>query len=111
MRSLNEANWPLLGKLHGDFQSIALKNTTEELRTQESNLRLAFIESCKRFGLVVAGYSGRDESVMNALEEALDQSSAFPAGLFWISKSGSSVISASGRVACPGQRLSESKRT
>lgn len=91
MRSLNEANWPLLGKLHGDFQSIALKNTTEELRTQESNLRLAFIESCKRFGLVVAGYSGRDESVMNALEEALDQSSAFPAGLFWISKSGSSV--------------------
>lgn len=89
MRALNDGSWPLLGKLHGDFQSVALKNTTEELRTQESALRVALIESCKRFGLVVAGYSGRDESVMNALEEAVSQPNAYPGGLFWITKSGS----------------------
>ncbi len=88
LRALNEGCWPVLGKLHGDFQSVALKNTTEELKTQESALRAALVESCKRFGLVVAGYSGRDESVMNALEEAVSQSNAYPAGLFWVTKAG-----------------------
>ena len=88
LRALNEGRWPVLGKLHGDFQSVALKNTTEELKTQESALRAALVESCKRFGLIVAGYSGRDESVMNTLEEAVSQPNAYPAGLFWITKAG-----------------------
>jgi hypothetical protein len=88
LRALNEGRWPVLGKLHGDFQSVALKNTTEELKTQESALRAALVESCKRFGLIVAGYSGRDESVMHALEEVASQPNAYPAGLFWITKAG-----------------------
>lgn len=88
LRALNEGRWPLLGKLHGDFQSVALKNTSEELKTQESALRAALVESCKRFGMIVAGYSGRDESVMNALEEAVSLPNAFPAGLFWVTKAG-----------------------
>jgi hypothetical protein len=88
LRALNEGRWPILGKLHGDFQSVALKNTTEELKTQESALRAALVESCKRFGMIVAGYSGRDESVMNALEEAVSQPNSFPAGLFWVTKAG-----------------------
>ncbi len=91
LRALNEGRWPVLGKLHGDFQSVALKNTTEELKTQESDLRATLVESCKRFGLIVAGYSGRDESIMNALEEAVLQPNAFPAGLFWATKTGWSV--------------------
>jgi SIR2-like domain len=93
IRALNDGSWPLLGKLHGDFQSVALKNTTDELRTQESALRSALIESCKRFGLIVAGYSGRDESVMNTLEEAVAQPNAYPGGLFWVMRSGSPVYS------------------
>jgi hypothetical protein len=88
LRALNEGSWPVLGKLHGDFQSVALKNTTEELKSQESALRAALVESCKRFGLIVAGYSGRDESVMNALEEAVSQPNSYPAGLFWVTKAG-----------------------
>ena len=91
MRALNDGSWPLLGKLHGDFQSVALKNTTDELKTQESALRAALIESCKRFGLVVAGYSGRDESVMNALEDAVAQPNSFPGGLFWVVRTGSPI--------------------
>lgn len=91
LRALNQESWPLLGKLHGDFQSVALKNTTEELRTQDGALRAALVESCKRFGLVVAGYSGRDSSIMTALEDALSYSNPYPSGLFWISKAGSSV--------------------
>jgi hypothetical protein len=93
IRALNDGSWPLLGKLHGDFQSVALKNTTDELKNQESALRAALIESCKRFGLIVAGYSGRDESVMNALEEAVSYPNAYPGGLFWVLRSGSPVYS------------------
>ena len=33
---------------------------------------------------MVAGYSGRDDSVMRALEEASERTGAFPAGLFWL---------------------------
>ena len=32
----------------------------------------------------MAGYSGRDESVIKALEDAAQQPDAFPAGLFWL---------------------------
>jgi hypothetical protein len=81
--ALDERRWPLLVKLHGDFQSRWLKNTSEELREQDQHLRRALISGCGRFGLAVVGYSGRDDSVMRALEEVLEADRAFPAGLFW----------------------------
>jgi hypothetical protein len=34
--------------------------------------------------LVVAGYSGRDDSILDALEDALKEPGAFPSGLFWL---------------------------
>ena len=73
----------MLGKLHGDFRSRRLKNTSDELREQDAKLRQALVTACGRYGLVVAGYSGRDDSVMRALEEACVEN-AFPAGLFWL---------------------------
>ena len=82
-----ESRWPLLGKLHGDFQSRRLKNTADELRSQDAELRQCLVRACKVGGLVVVGYSGRDGSVMEALEEAIDQGRGFPQGLFWISRS------------------------
>ncbi len=87
LRSLNDGSYPLLVKLHGDFQSDRLKNTKAELRDQEAELRHALCEACRRFGLIVAGYSGRDHSVMDALEEAARMPGAFPAGLFWMVRS------------------------
>src|SRR2546422_2499082 len=83
LEALNENRWPLLVKLHGDFQSRRLKNTAVELQAQEQTLGTALTEACQRFGLVVVGYSGRDASVMRALEAALHTSGAFPQGLFW----------------------------
>lgn len=80
---IDEGRWPVEIKLHGDFRSRRLKNTTDELRLQDERLRQVFVESCRRFGLVVAGYSGRDGSIMDALDQAA-QSGAFPAGLFWL---------------------------
>ena len=79
-RCLRESSWPFLAKLHGDFQSVELKNTTDELREQDVRMRRALGAACARFGLVVVGYSGRDESVMAALTEVLTQPNAFQAG-------------------------------
>ena len=42
------------------------------------------VDSCKRFGLVVCGYSGRDDSIMGTLEGAMEHKGAFPAGFFWL---------------------------
>jgi len=81
---LADGRWPVEVKLHGDFRSRRLKNTADELRHQVERLRQILVESSRRFGLVVVGYSGRDDSVMNALCEAVDTGSAFPNGLFWL---------------------------
>ena len=81
---IGEGRWPIEVKLHGDFRSRRLKNTGDELRHQDKHLRQLLVDSCRRFGLVVVGYSGRDDSIMEALEEALQHSGAFPSGLFWL---------------------------
>lgn len=76
--------WPIEIKLHGDFRSRRLKNTGDELRQQDARLRQLLVDSCRTAGLVVAGYSGRDGSVLDALVEVLDQPNPFPGGLFWL---------------------------
>lgn len=83
MEAMNEERWPILGKLHGDFQSRRLKNIRAELQEQDSALRDALVEAGKRYGLAVIGYSGRDESVMRALGSVAEDSNGFPGGLFW----------------------------
>jgi hypothetical protein len=83
-QAISEGRWPVEVKLHGDFRSRHLKNTNDDLRQQDARLRQVFVDSCRRFGLVVAGYSGRDSSIMEALEEALNHPGSFPAGLFWL---------------------------
>ena len=84
--ALQEGRGPVLGKLHGDFQSRRLKNTSEELQAQDAQLRRELVEACKQHGLIVTGYSGRDRSVMAALEEAIDGGRGYPSGLFWFSR-------------------------
>lgn len=81
---LSEGRWPLEVKLHGDFRSRRLKNTQEELRHQDANMRSLLVDACGRYGLVVCGYSGRDDSIMDTLEEAIEKPDAFPSGLFWL---------------------------
>jgi NAD-dependent SIR2 family protein deacetylase len=92
MEAINEGRWPLLAKLHGDFQSRQLKNTSEELQTQDARMRHALVEACKRYGLAVVGYSGRDHSVMDALEEGIDDGNGYPSGLFWFQRSDSPCL-------------------
>ena len=56
--------------LHGDYRYDALKNTAAELQTQEELLCAALIDETRNASFVVAGYSGRDRSVMDALHAA-----------------------------------------
>lgn len=84
---------PLLVKLHGDFQSERLDNTTAEL-TADSELRSGLREALRTKGLVVVGYSGRDASVMQALTDALDGERPFDGGLYWVARTGDPLLPA-----------------
>ncbi|WP_216073809.1 SIR2 family protein, partial [Acinetobacter baumannii] len=53
---ISEQQWPIEVKLHGDFRSRRLKNTSEELRHQDAQFRRQLVDACRRFGLIVAGY-------------------------------------------------------
>ena len=78
MRCLDESDWPLVAKLHGDYQSIAIKNTGSELEQQDTRMRHVLVEAGKRFGMVFVGYSGRDASIMEALNAVLGCTLAVP---------------------------------
>ena len=86
--ALADERFPLYGKIHGDYHSDALKNTNEELRQQDADMRKALVQACQGNGLAIAGYSGRDDSVMHALRDALNGGQGFPGGLFWFKRSG-----------------------
>lgn len=94
MRCLNESDWPLVAKLHGDYQSISIKNTGSELEEQDERMRHVLVEASKRFGMVFVGYSGRDDSVMKALTSVLQEKSPFPSGLYWVTSSVSRLLPA-----------------
>lgn len=94
MRCLNESDWPLIAKLHGDYQSVAIKNTGSELEEQDGRMRHVLVEAGKRFGMIIVGYSGRDASIMEALTAILDNPSPFPNGLYWVTSSASRLLPA-----------------
>ncbi len=83
-RCLREQDWPLVVKLHGDYQSVDLKNTDDELKTQHAGLLRVLSQAGQRFGLIVCGYSGRDVSVMAALAQVLRSESPYPGGIYWV---------------------------
>ncbi|EEA03721.1 conserved hypothetical protein [Burkholderia sp. H160] len=59
-----------LVSLHGDFRYDLLKNTANELREQDLALREELLHELKDYDLVVIGYSGRDDSLMQVLSAA-----------------------------------------
>ena len=75
---------PKIIKLHGDFLYEDIKNTPSETKTLENNTKDKLRQFASEYGLVVVGYSGRDASVMDALEEACwPMGDAFPNGIYW----------------------------
>jgi hypothetical protein len=67
--------------IHGDYRYDRLKNTSEEIQEQDQKLRAALIEELRHTPLIVVGYGGRDDSVMDSLECAYGQSGT--GTLYW----------------------------
>lgn len=88
LEALNNEKFPLYVKLHGDFRFEGLKNLADDLRSQDQALGRAFIAAGSRFGLIVSGYSGRDESVMSLMHDVLDASNPYPHGIYWLGLKG-----------------------
>lgn len=86
VRCVRDETWPVLVKLHGDYQSEQLKNTSSELQAQDEQLRQTLVEVSSKSGLIVVGYSGRDDSIMDALDEAVALPGAMSAGLWWVAR-------------------------
>lgn len=87
--ALNDEQYPVYCKLHGDFQYDSIKNLSADLATQNAELSRCMIMAGSRFGFVVAGYSGRDESIMALFRDILAAPNPFPHGLFWMKMKGS----------------------
>lgn len=82
---------PKVIKLHGDYLFDDIKATTRETESLEHNTRLKFSEFAKDYGLVVAGYSGCDRSVMDVLMSLLKSEDYFKGGIYWCIRPGSEV--------------------
>ena len=90
--ALNNEQFPIYCKLHGDFQYDSIKNLSSDLSTQNAQLSQCMTMAGARFGFVVAGYSGRDESVMALFEAILKNPNPFPHGLYWMKMRGLTPI-------------------
>lgn len=87
--ALNNEEYPLYCKLHGDFRYDSLKNLAPDLATQNAELGKCMLNAGNRFGFIVTGYSGRDQSVMDLFHCVLETANPFPHGLFWTGLKGS----------------------
>ena len=67
--------------LHGDYRYDQLKNSPDEIQRQEEALRNALINELGQTSLIVSGYSGRDQSIIEALHAAYDTGSS--GTLYW----------------------------
>ena len=67
--------------LHGDYKYGALKNTERELDSQDGELVKALLHELTNRDLIVIGYSGRDQSLMNSLQQVYSVKGA--GKLFW----------------------------
>jgi hypothetical protein len=94
LAALNNEEFPIYVKLHGDFRYQSLKNLAADLATQNAELGKCAVGCWNRFGLIAVGYSGRDNSVMDLLHSALAGSNPFPHGLYWTTLKGRAPIKA-----------------
>ena len=96
--ALNNEEFPLYCKLHGDFRYDSLKNLSQDLEHQNEQLSSCLVNAGNRFGFVISGYSGRDESVMRLFESVLESPNPFPHGLYWTVMKGTTVPAAATRL-------------
>jgi hypothetical protein len=80
----DEKDFPNIYKLHGDYRYDKIKNTIQEVQKLENAMNQKFESSLFHGGLIVAGYSGSDESIMSILERNIPKLNFLPKGLIWL---------------------------
>lgn len=82
--ALNQESFPIYAKVHGDFKYTSIKNLAPDLLHNDIQIQNCFLSASSRYGIVISGYSGRDNNVMDMFEQAITVQNAFPFGLYWI---------------------------
>lgn len=94
--------------LHGDYKYEALKNTGSELDNQVDDFKVALRIHLYNKHLIVMGYSGRDKSLMEALEDAYIKEPRGGGILFWCAYSNDispEVESLLGKISAAGREV------
>jgi hypothetical protein len=99
-QALNNEEFPLYCKIHGDFRHDSIKNLPQDLAAQNAELSECLINAGNRFGFIFTGYSGRDESVMSLLHAVLKTPNPFPHGLFWTGMKGYGIPQSVDEMPC-----------
>jgi len=68
---------PKILKLHGDYLYSVVKNTDREIATQDPNMARQVSQVLGEYGLVIAGYSGGDGSVMKILSQISEKNDLY----------------------------------
>jgi Tfp pilus assembly protein PilF len=76
-------NTPTIVKVHGDYLYENIKNLDNETDNLEAAIEDVLIQAIGEYGLVVVGYGGKDESIMEPIIEA----NRSDAGVFWCIRS------------------------
>lgn len=84
---------PKIIKLHGDYLYDGIKSTNVETGSLTKNTEAKFREFSKDFGLIVLGYAGNDNSVMDCIESLLKDKEAdfFENGIYWCVRKGDQI--------------------
>ncbi|HWW58156.1 MAG TPA: SIR2 family protein [Sphingopyxis sp.] len=93
-QALANEEYPIYCKLHGDFRYDSIKNLASDLAKQDKALAESMLTAASRFGFIVAGYSGRDESIMELFRKALARPDPFPHGVLWTGIRGAPIYPA-----------------
>ena len=72
---------PTIVKLHGDYLYDNLQNTDDETSTLKEELQEILEQVVREYGLVVVGYGGNDESIMDPLLDA-----DIEYGIYWCTR-------------------------
>ena len=83
--------YPVIGKLHGDYRYDWLKNTEKELQQLEEKIKDYALGQMIDKQLVVIGYAGNDESIMSFFEQNIDDPAFLSKGLLWTIRKGSYI--------------------
>lgn len=75
---------PTIIKLHGDYLYNNIQNTEDETANLEDNIERALSLVLQEYGMIVLGYSGEDDSIMNVFED--DDFEVPDYGLFWCTR-------------------------